>query len=325
MEKITYREAIRRAIDEEMERDETVFIMGEEVALYNGAYKVTQGLHDKYGDKRVIDTPITEEGFAGIGIGAAMAGLRPIVEFMTFNFAIQALDQIINNAAKMRYMSGGQFKVPIVFRGPNGPAEFLGAQHSQGLQSILAHIPGLKVVAPGTPADALGLLKSAVRDDNPVIILESELMYAWEGEVPRGEHIVPIGKADIKREGRDITLVSFSKPLRLVEEAAETLAQEGVEAEVIDMRSLRPLDEETLIESVKKTNRCVIVDEAWPLAGMASHLGFVVSSKAFDFLDAPVEIVTMEDVPMPYNHRLELAIQPDKEKIIKAANKTLYR
>lgn len=321
---ITYREALRSAMDEEMARDEKVFLIGEEVAEYDGAYKVSQGLWDKYGSKRVIDTPIVEEGFTGVGIGAAMAGLRPIVEWMTFNFSIMALDQVINNAAKMRYMSGGQFNIPIVFRGPNGPAEYLAAQHSQALQSLFVHIPGLKVVAPATPYDAKGLLKTAIRDDNPVIFMEAELMYNWQGEVPDEEYLIPLGKADIKREGDDVTIVTFSKPLRVVTEAAEELAKQGIEAEIVDLRSLRPLDEEAIYKSVRKTNRCVIVDEAWPMASVASHIGWMVSRDCFDDLDAPVELVTSEDVPMPYNHTLELAAQPSVEKVIKAVEKVLY-
>lgn len=321
---ITYREALRSAMDEEMARDKNVFLMGEEVAEYNGAYKVSQGLWDKYGSRRIIDTPITEEGFTGVGVGAAMAGLRPIVEWMTFNFSIMALDQVINNAAKMRYMSGGQFKVPIVFRGPNGPAEYLAAQHSQALQTLFVHVPGLKVVAPATPYDAKGLLKTAIRDDNPVIFLEGELMYAWEGEVPEEEYLIPIGKADVKRRGGDVTIVTYSKPLRMVEKAAEELAKEGIETEIVDLRSLRPLDEETIYESVRKTNRCVIVDESWPMVSVASHVGWMVSRDCFDYLDAPVELVTSEDVPMPYNHTLELAAQPSVKKIIKAVKKVMY-
>jgi len=322
---ITYREALRQAMDEEMARDERVFLMGEEVAQYNGAYKVSQGLWEKYGSKRVIDTPITEEGFTGIGIGAAMVGLRPIVEWMTFNFSIMALDQVLNNAAKMRYMSGGQFSIPIVFRGPNGPAEYLSSQHSQALQSFYAHIPGLKVVAPATPYDAKGLLKSAIRDDNPVVFLEAELMYGWKGEVPEGEYLIPIGEADIKRPGKDVTLVTYSKPLKLVQEAALELEKEGIDAEIVDLRSLRPLDEETIYRSVRKTNRCVVVDESWPFASVGSHVAWLVSRNCFDLLDAPVELVSSEDVPMPYNHRLELAAQPSVEKVVQAAKKVLYR
>jgi pyruvate dehydrogenase E1 component beta subunit len=322
---ITYREALKQAIDEEMARDENVILMGEEVAEYNGAYKVSQGLWDKYGDARVIDTPITEEGFTGVGIGAAMAGLRPIVEWMTFNFSLMAMDQIVNNAAKMRYMSGGQFTMPIVFRGPNGPAEYLGSQHSQALQTYYAHIPGLKVAAPATPYDAKGLLKTAIRDDNPVVFMEAELMYAWKGEVPEEEYLIPIGKADIKHIGDDATIITYSKPLKVVQEAAKNLEQQGINVEIVDLRSLRPLDEETIYQSVRKTNRCLVVDESWPIASVGSYVAWLVSQNCFDLLDAPVELITSEDVPMPYNHRLELAAQPSVEKVVKAVNKVLYR
>jgi len=321
---ITCREALRAAIDEEMARDDSVILIGEEVGAYNGAYKVSQGLLDTYGPERVIDTPISEEGFTGIGIGAAMAGLRPIVEWMTFNFALQAIDQVVNNAAKMRYMSGGQFRVPIVFRGPNGPAEYLGSQHSQALQSLFAHVPGLKVVAPGTPADAKGLLKSSIRDDNPVLFLEAEMMYGWKGEVPDGEHLVPLGAAEVKRQGRDVTIVAFSKPLKLALDAAEALAGLGIEAEVVDLRTIRPLDEAAIYESVTKTSRCVVVDEAWPFASVGSHVAWLVSHHCFDELDAPVELVAGEDVPMPYNHSLELAAQPSVQKIVEAVKRTAY-
>ena len=324
MSAITLREALRAALDEEMARDDSVILLGEEVGQYNGAYKVSQGLLEKYGPERVIDTPISEEGFTGIGIGAAMAGLRPVVEWMTFNFSLQAVDQVVSNAAKMRYMSGGQFTVPIVFRGPNGPAEFLGAQHSQALQSLYAHFPGLKVVAPSTPADGKGLLKSAIRDDNPVLFLESEMMYGVKGEVPEGEHIIPLGAADVKRPGRDVTLITYSKPVRMVLEAAEALAADGVDAEVIDLRSLRPLDERAIYESVQRTNRCVIVDESMPFASVGSHVAWLVSKNCFDDLDAPVELVSGEDVPMPYNHGLELAALPSVEKIAAAVKKALY-
>lgn len=322
---ITYREALKQAMDEEMARDENVILMGEEVAEYNGAYKVSQGLWDKYGDARVIDTPITEEGFTGVGIGAAMAGLRPIVEWMTFNFSLMAMDQIVNNAAKMRYMSGGQFTMPIVFRGPNGPAEYLGSQHSQALQTYYAHIPGLKVVAPATPYDAKGLLKTAIRDDNPVVFMEAELMYAWKGEVPEEEYLIPIGQADIKRIGDDATIITYSKPLKVVQEAARNLERQGINVEIVDLRSLRPLDEETIYQSVRKTNRCLVVDESWPLASVGSYVAWLVSQNCFDLLDAPVELIASEDIPMPYNHRLELAAQPSVEKVEKAVNKVLYR
>jgi pyruvate dehydrogenase E1 component beta subunit len=321
---MTFREALNQAIDEEMARDDRVCLMGEEVAEYDGAYKVSKGLLAKYGARRVLDTPITELGFTGLGVGAAMAGVRPIVEWMTFNFGLLALDQVINNAAKMRYMSGGQFTVPMVIRGPNGPAEYLSSQHSQALQSFFVHVPGLKVVAPSTPADGKGLLKSAIRDDNPVIFLESEMMYGWKGEVPEGEHLVPLGRADIKRPGSDVTLVSYTKPVRMVLEAAEELAKQGIEAEVVDLRSLRPLDEETLYESVRRTTRCVVVDESWPMASVGSHVAYLVSKNCFDSLDAQVELVSGEDVPMPYNHGLELAAQPSAPKVIEAVRRVMY-
>lgn len=321
---ITLREALRQAIDEEMAQDENVIFLGEEIGEYNGAYKVSQGLLDKYGAKRVIDTPITEESFTGIAIGSAMAGLRPIVEWMTFNFSFQAMDQVINNAAKMRYMSGGQFKIPVVFRGPNGPAESLSSQHSQALQTFYTHVPGLKVVSPATPYDAKGLLKSAIRDDNPVIFLEAELMYSWNGDVPAEEYVIPFGKADIKRKGKDVTLITYSKPLNIVMKAAEQLANIDIQAEVVDLRSLRPLDEETILSSVRKTNRCVIVDESWPMVSVASYIGWLISNRCFDDLDAPPELVVSEDVPMPYNHNLELSAQPSVDKVIKAVKRVLY-
>lgn len=324
MATITMREALRQAMEEEMRRDEDVLLFGEEVAQYNGAYKVTQGLLDTFGEKRVFDTPISEEGFTGMGIGAAMAGLRPIVEWMTFNFSLMAIDQVYNNAAKNLYMSGGQMKNPIVFRGPNGPAEYLASQHSQALQSIFAHVPGLKVVAASTPYDAKGLLKSSIRDDNPVLFLEAEMMYSWKGEVPEDEYLVPIGKADIKRAGSDVTLVCYSKPTKMVLQAAEELAKEGIEAEVLDLRTIRPLDEQAVYDSVRKTNRCVVVDESWPFASVGSHIGWLVSRNCFDYLDAPVELVSGEDVPMPYNHTLELAAQPSVDKVVKAAKSVLY-
>ena len=324
MAEIAIRDALNQAIDEEMARDETVMIMGEEVAEYEGAYKVTRGLWKKYGSPRVLDTPITENGFTGVGIGAALVGLRPIVEWMTFNFSIQALDQVINNAAKMRHMSGGQLKVPIVFRGPNGPAEYLSSQHSQAIQSFYAHIPGLKVVAPSTPYDAKGLLKTATRDDNPVVFMEAEMFYAWTGEVPEEEYTVPFGKAAVRREGDDVTLISFSRPMHLLEKAADELASQGINAEVIDLRSLRPLDEETIYASVRKTNRVVVLDDAWPVASFGAYVGWLISKNCFDELDAQVELVHAEDVPMPYNHNLELAVQVSTEKVIHAAKRVLY-
>jgi pyruvate dehydrogenase E1 component beta subunit len=321
---IAYRDALNQAIDEEMARDERVVLIGEEVALYNGAYKVSRGLHDKYGDRRVIDTPISEEGFTGIGIGAAMAGLRPIVEWMTFNFSIQALDQVINNAAKMRYMSGGQFCLPIVFRGPNGPAEWLSSQHSQALAAIYTHVPGLKVVSAATPYDAKGLLKTAIRDDNPVVMMEAEMLYGVKGDVPADEYLIPLGKADIKRPGRDVSLITFGKIVRLVLDAAEALAQDGIDAEVIDLRSLRPLDEAAIVASVSKTSRCIVIDESWPVASVGAYVAWLVSHRCFDRLDAQVELVTSEDIPMPYNHQLELAAQPSIDKILAAVERVLY-
>ncbi len=324
MSVITYREALNQAMDEEMARDERVFLMGEEVALYNGAYKVSRGLYDKYGERRVIDTPITEEGFTGVGIGAAMAGLRPIVEWMTFNFSIQALDQIINNAAKMRYKSGGQFSIPVVFRGPNGPAACLSSQHSQALAAIYAHIPGLKVVAAATPYDAKGLLKSAIRDDNPVVMMEAELLYSTKGDVPAEEYVVPIGVADTKRVGSDLTLITFGKVLAIALETADILTDDGIDTEVIDLRSLRPLDEQTITASVAKTGRCVVIDESWPVASVGSYVAWLISNRCFDLLDAQVELVTGADVPMPYNHQLELAVQPSVEKILAAVKRVLY-
>jgi pyruvate dehydrogenase E1 component beta subunit len=321
---MTIREALGRAIDEEMARDDRVFLMGEEVGEYDGAYKVSKGLLAKYGPERVRDTPIAELGFTGLGVGAALAGLRPVVEWMTHNFALLALDQVVNEAAKMRYMSGGLVSVPIVFRGPSGPAEQLGAQHSQSFASYWAHVPGLKVVAPGTAADAYGLLKSAIRDENPVVFLESELMYGWKGEVPEEEYLAPIGKAELRRPGKDLTIVAYSKALTEALGAADRLAERGVEAEVIDLRTLRPLDAETIVRSVNRTNRCVVVDESWPVASVGSHLAWVVSRACFDRLDAPVELVSLEDVPMPYNRALELAVLPTADKIVAAALRVLY-
>jgi pyruvate dehydrogenase E1 component beta subunit len=319
------REALNQAMCEEMERDQNVFIMGEEVAQYNGAYKVTQGMLKKFGEKRVIDTPITEAGFAGIGIGAAMVGLRPIVEMMTWNFAILAFDQIINNAAKLHYMSAGQFSIPIVFRGPNGPAHMLGAQHSQALESMLAHVPGLIVMTPSTPYDAKGLMKSAIRNDNPVIFLESELMYAQKGEVPEEEYLIPIGKGDIKRDGSDVTIIAWTKMVAVALHAAEELAKEGISAEVIDPRTLRPLDEEMILASVRKTNRCVIVEDSWPFASVGTEIAHRIHTKAFDDLDAPVEKVNAADIPMPYANNLEQEALPNAAKVIAAVKKALYR
>ncbi len=320
-----FREALNQAMSEEMERDPNVFLMGEEVAQYQGAYKVSQGMLQRFGEKRVIDTPITEAGFAGLGIGAAMVGLRPIVEMMTWNFAILAFDQLFNNAAKIGYMSAGQFKVPIVVRGPSGAAHALASQHSQSLESMLAHVPGLIVIMPSTPADGKGLLKSAVRDDNPVMFLESEMMYGQKGEVPEGEYTIPIGVGDVKRSGKDVTIVAWSKMIHVVLSAAEELQKEGIEVEVVDPRTIRPLDEELIITSVKKTNRCVIVEEAWPFASVGKEIAHRIYSKAFDYLDAPIEHINGEDVPMPYAHNLEKLMLPSVAKTVAAVKKTLYR
>lgn len=321
---MSYREALNRAMDEEMARDVNVVLMGEEVAEYDGAYKVSRGLLDKYGDERVLDTPITELGFTGLGVGAALAGVRPVVEWMTHNFALLALDQVVNEAAKFRHMSGGQLSVPIVFRGPNGPAEYLSSQHSQALASYWVHIPGLKVVSPSNPADAYGLLKSAIRDDDPVVVLESEMLYGDKGEVPDEEMLVPIGKAAIVRPGTDITFVAFGRPVKYALEAAATLDARGISAEVIDLRSLRPLDEYSIMESVGKTGRAVVVDESWPAASVGAYIAHRIATVRFDSLDAPVEFVSSEDVPMPYNHALELAVQPSAAKIVSAALRALY-
>ncbi len=318
------REALREAMQEEMRRDERVFLMGEEVAEYNGAYKVSQGMLEEFGARRVIDTPIAELGFAGIGVGAAMNGLRPVIEFMTFNFSLVAIDQIVNAAAKMLSMSGGQFNVPMVFRGPSGSAGTLGAQHSQVFESWYANVPGLKVISPSTPYDAKGLLKAAIRDDDPIIFMESEQMYADKGEVPEGEYIIPIGVADIKRAGTDVTLVSYNKMMKVVLAAAEELAKNGISAEVIDLRTIRPLDHETIINSVKKTNRLVVVDESWPFASISSEIAFRVQRNAFDYLDAPVLRVNGSDVPMPYAFPLVGAYLPSVEKVVKAVNEVMY-
>lgn len=324
MAEITVRDALNQALDEEMARDSAVFLIGEEVAEYNGAYKISKGLLDKYGDDRVIDTPISELGFTGLGVGAALAGLRPVVEWMTLNFSLLAIDQVINNAAKMRHMSGGKLTCPIVFRGPNGPAEYLASQHSQALQSFYAHVPGLKVVAPATAYDAKGLLKSAIRDDNPVVFLESELAYNWKGEVPEGEYTVEIGTADVKREGSDVSVIVHGKPVYYALDAASILAEDGIHAEVLDLRSLRPLDTKAIYDSVAKTNRAVVVDESWPMCSYGSYISHIISTQCFDNLDAPVEFVSSEDVPMPYNHTLELAAQPSVEKIVAAAKAACY-
>ena len=323
---LTVREALRDAMAEEMRRDPSVLLLGEEVAQYQGAYKVSQGLLDEFGPKRVIDTPITEQGFTGLGIGAAFAGLRPIVEFMTFNFAMQAMDQIINSAAKTLYMSGGQMRCPIVFRGPNGAAARVAAQHSQCYASWFVHVPGLKVVAPYTAADAKGLLKSAIRDPNPVVFLENEILYGQSFDVPDDpDWLVPIGKARIARPGKDVTIVAFSVMVGLALKAADALAAEGIDAEVIDLRTLRPLDTATLVASVKKTNRLVSVEEGWPVAGIGAELAAVIMEQAFDWLDAPVIRVTGADVPMPYAANLEKLALPQPETIAAAAKSVCYR
>ena len=321
----TYRDALNQALREEMSRDDRVFLMGEEVAEYDGAYKVSRGLLKEFGPKRVVDTPIAELGFTGIGVGAAMVGLRPVIEMMTWNFALLAIDQIINSAAKMRYMSGGQIGVPIVFRGPGGAALQLGAQHSQAFESFYAHIPGLKVVAPATPADAKGLLKASIRDDDPVVFIEGEMLYNLKGEIPDGDHIVPIGKADIKRVGKDVTIISHSKTVGPALKAAEALALEGIDAEVIDLRTIRPLDATTILESVAKTNRCVVAEEGWSFAGVGAQVVDTIQREAFDLLDAPILRVTGADVPMPYNKLLERAAKVDAAKIQNAVKKVLYR
>ena len=328
MRTITFREAINEALDEELARDPDVFLMGEEVGAYNGAYKVSKGLLDKYGKKRVVDTPISELGFTGAGIGAAMAGLRPVVEVMTWNFAILAMDQIVNTAAKMRYMSGGALKCPVTIRGPNGAAHSLAAQHSQWFEAQYAYYPGLKVVVPGTPADAKGLLKSAIRDDDPVVFMESETMYAGKGEVPETngkEFLLPIGKADVKREGRDITLVAWGIQLRLAMEAADELAREGISAEVVDPRTVRPLDEATIVNSVMKTGRCVVVEGGWAYYNAGAQISDIVQRAAFDYLDAPVLRVSGADVPMPYSMALEKLARPDVGTVVRAAKTALHR
>lgn len=322
----TVRESLRDAMAEEMRADETVFIMGEEVAEYNGAYKVTQGLLDEFGDKRVVDTPITEHGFAGLGVGAAFGGLKPIVEFMTFNFAMQAIDQIVNSAAKTLYMSGGQMGCPIVFRGPNGAAARVGAQHSQDYASWYAHIPGLKVVAPWNGVDAKGLLKAAIQDPNPVVFLENEVMYGSSFDVPTAEDFVlPLGKAKIEREGSDVTIVSYSIGVGKALEAAKQLADEGIEAEVINLRTIRPIDIDTIVKSVQKTNRIVSVEECFPFAGIGAELSALVMTHAFDYLDAPLGRVTMADVPVPYAANLEKLTIPQVENIVEAAKKACYK
>lgn len=324
MATLTYRDALNQALREEMRRDPSVFLMGEEVAVYQGAYKVSRGLLEEFGPMRVVDTPITELGFAGVGVGAAMVGLRPVIEFMTWNFALLAIDQLVNSGAKMRYMSGGQAGCPAVFRGPGGAALQLASQHSQAFESFYAHIPGLKVITPATPADAKGLLKSAIRDDDPVVFIEGEMLYNTKGEVPDGEYTIPIGQAEVKREGGDVTLVCHSKTVSVALKAAEQLAQDGINAEVVDLRTIRPLDTESLLASVAKTHRCVVVEEGWHFAGVGAQVVDVIQRDIFDELDAPVLRVTGADVPMPYSKLLEKAAKADPPKVIGAVKKVLY-
>jgi len=321
---LTYRDALTQALREELQRDDTVFLMGEEVAQYNGAYKVSKGLLDEFGPMRIVDTPITELGFAGVGVGAAMVGLRPIVEFMTWNFALLALDEVVNAAAKMLYMYGGQYKMPMVFRGPNGAALQLAAQHSQAWESWLAHIPGLKVCTPGTPADAKGLLKAAIRDDNPVVFLEGEMLYNTKGEVPDGEHLVPIGVAELKRTGDHCSIITHGKMVLVAMRVADDLAKEGINIDVVDLRTVRPIDVEAISRSVQKTNRAVVLEEGWEICGMGAQVVDFIQRECFDDLDAPVLRVHQEDVPMPYAKNLEKAAKPDAAKTIAAIKKVMY-
>ena len=321
---VTYRDALTQALREELQRDDSVFLMGEEVAQYNGAYKVSKGLLDEFGPMRIVDTPITELGFAGVGVGAAMVGLRPIVEFMTWNFALLAIDEVVNAAAKMRYMSGGQYKMPMVFRGPNGSALQLAAQHSQAWESWFAHIPGLKVCTPSTPADAKGLLKSAIRDDNPVVFLEGEMLYNTKGEVPEGEHLVPLGVAELKREGDHCSVITHGKMALVAMKVADDLAKEGINIDVVDLRTVRPIDVEAIARSVQKTNRAVVLEEGWEICGMGSQVVDFIQRECFDDLDAPVLRVHQEDVPMPYAKNLERAAKPDAGKTIAAIKQVMY-
>ena len=324
MRQIAFREALREAMQEEMRRDDRVFLMGEEVAEYNGAYKVSQGMLEEFGEKRIIDTPIAELGFAGIAVGAAQNGLRPIVEFMTWNFAVLPLDQILNTASKMLAMSGGQVGCPIVFRGPNGSAGQLGAQHSTAFEALYANIPGLKVISVSNPYDGKGLLKSAIRDDDPIIFMESEVMYGDKGEVPEEEYLLPIGKAFVKRPGKDVTIVSFNKMMKIAFGAADELAKEGIEAEVIDLATIRPLDWFTILESVKKTNRLVIVEEQWPFASVSSEIAYRIQKEGFDYLDAPVRRITSADAPMHYAPNLVAAYLPDVSRTVKLVKEVMY-
>lgn len=325
MKTIQFREAIAEAMSEEMRRDESVYLMGEEVAEYNGAYKASKGMLDEFGPERVLDTPISELGFAGVGVGSAMNGNRPIIEFMTFNFSLVGIDQIVNNAAKMRQMSGGQFNIPIVFRGPTASAGQLGATHSQAFESWYANCPGLKVVVPSNPADAKGLLKSSIRDDDPVIFMESEQMYGDKGEVPEGEYTIPLGVADIKREGSDVTIVSFGKIIKEAYKAADELEKEGISCEIIDLRTVRPMDQDAILKSVKKTNRLVVLEEAWPFGNVATEITYLVQSKAFDYMDAPVVKLNTADTPAPYSPVLLEEWLPNHNDVIKAVKKVMYK
>jgi pyruvate dehydrogenase E1 component beta subunit len=325
MRTVQFREAIAEAMSEEMRRDESIYLMGEEVAQYNGAYKASKGMLDEFGPKRVIDTPISEAGFSGIGVGSAMNGNRPIIEFMTFNFSLVAIDQIVNNAAKMRQMSGGQFNIPIVFRGPTGSAGQLAATHSQSFDSWYANTPGLKVVVPSNPKDAKGLLKSAIRDNDPVIFMESEQMYGDKGEIPDGEYLIPLGVADIKRVGKDVTIVSFGKIIKEAYKAADQLAAEGIACEIIDLRTIRPMDHKTIIDSVKKTNRLIILEEAWPLGNIATEVTYEIQKHAFDYLDAPIIKLNTADTPAPFSPVLLQEWLPNSDDVIKAVKKVLYK
>lgn len=324
MARMSYREALNQAMSEEMERDPNIFLMGEEVGHYQGAYKVSQGMLQRFGEKRVIDTPIAECGFVGVGIGAAMVGMRPIIELMTWNFSLVAIDQIINNAAKIRQMSGGQFSVPIVVRGPGGAAHQLGAQHSSCFEAMYCNTPGLKVVMPATPADAKGLLKTSIRDNDPVVFIEAELLYGDQGEVPDGEYLIPLGKGDIKRPGTDCTVVAYSKTVGLALQAAQVLEKEGISIEIVDPRTLRPLDDELIFQSVRKTNRCVIVQEAPPHSSFGGEIAYRVQRMCFDDLDAPIERVASVDLPVPYAPSLEVVVLPDVARVVSAVKKTLY-
>lgn len=323
---MTYREALNEALREEMERDPDVFLMGEEVAEYDGAYKVSKGLLEDFGEKRIVDSPISELGFTGLGVGAAMAGLRPVIEFMTFNFAFLAIDQVINHAAKMHYMSEGQFSMPIVFRGPTGAALQLSAQHSQACETYYSHAPGCKVVTPGTPADAKGLLKAAIRDNDPVAFMEGELLYNFKGEVPEDDDfVIPLGVADLKREGADVSIVTHGKMIHVALQAAGKLEKDGIEADVLDLRTIRPLDMDAILETAKKTNRLVYLEEGWPYAGTGAQIVSMIQEEAFDYLDAPILRVTQADIPMPYAKNLEMMAKPSADHVVEAVNKVLYR